>query len=220
MIKNPDLKLTPFTVANYKKLLEKKDEGKIGKEDFKIWHRAYVKAMMDIEIAKNPQRGILVLSHPYDGLPEFLKGAIVHRTYKYRYIPMEKENPAMEQVQTAAWRLLEFRTANGLSKSKMCELINKRCQIYRIRWTVDDITNYECLNQSPKMDKLTALRKGLLISEESACGFGETYVSPVVKDAKEKDPNFSSSYRSEKTARRVPAETPVEVEEFFQAYAV
>ena len=70
------------------------------------------------------------------------------------------------------------------------------------------------------MDKLTALRKGLLISEESACGFGETYVSPVVEDAKEKDPNFSSSYRSEKTTRREPAETPVEVEEFFQAYAV
>lgn len=220
MIKNPDLKLTPFTVANYKKLLAKKNEGTVGKEDFKRWHRAYVRAMMDLEIAKNPQRGILVLSHPYDALPEFLKGAIVHRTYEYRYIPMEKENPAMEQAQTAGWRLLEFRTENKLSRPKLCELINERCQIYRIRWTVNDIVNYECLNQSPKMDKLTALRKGLLISEESACGFGEMYFSPVVEDAKEKDPNFSSSYRREKTARREPAETPAEVERFFQAYNV
>lgn len=58
---------------------------------------------------------------------------------------------------TCGQAIKAFRTAGGLSRRALSEMVETYSLQYNVRFTVSDIAAYELRNVNPKIDKLTAL---------------------------------------------------------------
>ena len=231
-MKLKEIRVIPYTMDNYRMLFDSMKKQKkiyieyidksvvVDKTDFRTWCKLYITAIMNDAIATNARRAQLVLATNWDDLPEFLQQGVVHYRYRYRYIPLLDEDPNENQQETFASRMLKYRLKEGISRVKWCEMINESSEIYGIRWTVDDIEHYECLNQSPKVDKVTAASKAMSVHQRNLCGFKLPYKSCVAKWHKEHDPDFSSTFEAEMTKEKTEYEMPPSVEKWFKSFGL
>lgn len=216
-MKLSEIKALPLNMATYNNLKQKMFRHEVDKTDFRTYCKEYIKAIMNDQIAKNYTRALHVLKSDWDNLPEFLQEGVVKYVYLYRFIRMDENKPGLHQNQSAATRLLEFRMKNNLSRAKCCEIINLYSTIFKVRVKVSDIENYECLNQSPKIDKATAASNGFDVDLAQICGYHGKYVSPTV-NAHKTDPDYSMSFAEEMAKGGRAYEMPPSVEAWFQKW--
>ncbi len=218
-MKLSEIRNLPLTLEQYNSMKEGLKTHVIDKTDFRSYCKEYIKAIMNDQIAKKPERAIMVLNCGWDGLPAFLQNGVTKHTYEYKFIRMRENKSKLKQRQTAAARLLQFRVDNDLSRDKCCEIVNTYSTIYGVTLKVKDLENYECLNQSPKIDKSTAFENGFDIDISKFCGYHGKYVSATVNSRKN-DPDYSISFEEEKKKEPRPYEMPPSVEAWFQKWGL